>query len=95
MAFRLSNAGPSPKLKPMQPSPNAETSNPLFPNTRFFIIHLLNCSKIGLAGDIPRQITPQTIPDKGRQKQKPRISGVLNSIQADISTYFYYSYCRC
>src|SRR5438477_1382357 len=34
----LSLAGPRPKLIPMQPSPIAETSRPLFPSLRFFIL---------------------------------------------------------
>src|SRR4249919_3984263 len=33
----LSFGGPYPKLIPMQPSPIADTSNPLFPSLRFFI----------------------------------------------------------
>src|SRR6185503_320097 len=37
MSF-LSFGGPYPKLMPMQPSPMADTSNPLFPSFRFFIL---------------------------------------------------------
>ncbi len=41
IASFLSEAGPRPKLNPIQPKPRAETSSPPFPNFLFSIIFIL------------------------------------------------------
>src|SRR5689334_10723458 len=50
MACARSTAGPRPKLRPMQPSPMAETSSPFLPSVRFSIAAISSvqcCSRLG------------------------------------------------
>src|SRR5215216_3001799 len=63
-----STAGPRPELMPMQPSPIAETSNPLFPSLRCSIPSFLSCWRSAGDDGSPARSLPggSSGPDWGR-----------------------------